>query len=522
MKKKRSTRSESKKRSRRKRHLFADFLTVIICLAGIAGALYCFRGLIYVSLANDTDTPVGTITFKKKSPRRRLQHENVWEYLKLQSTIYKGDYILTEDLSEAQLIFKDNNYVVDEQEGNVSRVVYDDQELEQIKTGTADIYANSMMKVGDDRLLHFISGSVSLKSGSRTDDLKIKVGDNIYTLEKNTSALFSMGTQKSEDGKQTATVYVSSGKVHEQDSVTEKKSEIGAGQVKSVQVVAETAELKANDSVVPGVVKTAVQKTVAVTKKQVADTSKKTTGAQTEAAKTPASFSVLVPSASYSITQNKQSKEAIPFYWTNINSIKVEFSYNANFNPVIDTEYFTSTEHKGSVVLGFANADDVLYWRAIPSDQNYSKTVQYPQGKILVHDPEEKNLKKALTAVYGKERAAEIEQAVNETVAEQEKQEEQIVEALKPARQELSQEFEQEQKIQEEEAAAQQEKIDEIRNFRSGKTDEEERLAEEARIAEEERLRKEEEARIAEEKRKAEEARKKEEARKAEEKRLAE
>ena len=106
-----------------------------------------------MSLANDTDTPVGTITFKKKSPRRRLQHENVWEYLKLQSTIYKGDYILTEDLSEAQLIFKDDNYTVDAQESNVSRVVYNELELEQIKTGTADIYSNSMMKVGDDKLL---------------------------------------------------------------------------------------------------------------------------------------------------------------------------------------------------------------------------------------------------------------------------------------------------------------------------------------------------------------------------------
>ena len=187
---------------RRRRHIFTDFLTIIICLAGIAGALYCFKGLIYMSLANDTDTPVGTITFKKKSPRRRLQHENVWEYLKLQSTIYKGDYILTEDLSEAQLIFKDDNYTVNEQESNVSRVVYNEQELEQIKTGTAEIYSNSMMKVGDDRLLHFISGSVSLKSGSRTDDLKIRVGDNIYSLEKNTTALFSMATQKTQDGRQ--------------------------------------------------------------------------------------------------------------------------------------------------------------------------------------------------------------------------------------------------------------------------------------------------------------------------------
>ena len=223
MKKKRNTKLVNKRR----RHIFTDFLTVIMCLAGIAGALYCFRGLIYLSLANDTDTPVGTITFKKKSPRRRLQHENVWEYLKLQSTIYKGDYILTEDLSEAQLIFKDENYIVNEQESNVSRVIYDEQELEQIKTGTAEIYSNSMMKVGDDRLLHFISGSVSLKSGSRTDDLKIRVGDNVYTLEKNTTALFSMATQKTEDGKQTATIYVSSGKVYEEDTVAEKKSEIG-------------------------------------------------------------------------------------------------------------------------------------------------------------------------------------------------------------------------------------------------------------------------------------------------------
>ena len=382
MKKKRSTRSENRKVSRRRRHFFTDFLTVIICLAGIAVSLYCFRELIYKSLASDTDTPVGTITFKKKSPRRRLQHENVWEYLKLQSIIYKGDYILTEDLSEAQLIFKDNNYTINDEEGNVSRVVYNEQELEQIRTGTAEIYANSMMKVGDDKLLHFISGSVSLKSGSRTDDLKIRVGDNIYTLEKNTNALFSMGTQKSDDGKQTATIYVSSGKVHREDI----QEEIKAGEVKSIQVVPEVVELKADDTVVPGVVKSAVQKTTETTKKAVNAVSEKVTGKplvteepqKEESSKAQASFNVLVPSASYSITQNKDTKEAVPFYWTNINSIKVEFSYNSNFNPVIDTEYLTSSERRGSIILGFASPDDVLYWRAIPSEQNYSSNINYP------------------------------------------------------------------------------------------------------------------------------------------------
>ena len=213
MKKRKSTKSVNK-RPYRRRHGFTDFLTVVICLAGIAGALYCFRNLIYKSLATEADTPVETITFKRKSPRRRLQHENVWEYLQLKSTIYKGDYILTEDLSEAQLIFKDENFVVNSQESNVSRIIRDEQELEQIKTGSAEIHPNSMMRVGDDNLLHFISGSVSLDSGSRTEDLAIQIGDNIYILEKNSSAVFSMGTKKSEDGKQTATIFVSSGKVY--------------------------------------------------------------------------------------------------------------------------------------------------------------------------------------------------------------------------------------------------------------------------------------------------------------------
>ena len=208
MKKKRSIRSAN----RRRKH-FVDFLTVIICLAGIAVSLYCFRNLIYKSLATEADIPVGIITFKKKSPRRRLEHENVWEYLKLKSTIYKGDYILTEDLSEAQLIFKDDNYIVDQAEGNVSHVVYNSEVIEQIKTGSAEIHPNSMMKVGEDRLLHFISGSVSLSSGSQQKDLSIRIGDELYVLNQNTKALFSISGKISEEGMTTATVYCSSGEV---------------------------------------------------------------------------------------------------------------------------------------------------------------------------------------------------------------------------------------------------------------------------------------------------------------------
>ena len=449
MKKKRSIRSANN-RARRRRHGFVDFLTVVICLAGIAVALYCFRNLIYKSLATDADVPVGTITFKKKSPRRRLQHENVWEYLKLQSTIYKGDYILTEDLSEAQLIFKDTNYTVDQTESNVAHVVLGENEIEQIKTGSAEIHANSMMRVGDDNLLHFISGSVSLSSGSRTEDLSIQVGENIYTLEKNTSALFSMGTSKAADGKQTATIYVSSGKVKEQKVETKGSGaavEIGAGQVRTVQVVPEQVETKADDSIIPGAVRNVAKKTVEGTKKAAGTVVAKVTGNEvpkesssvtqaktsTKASATSsaaasvqkASFEVLVPSASYSITQDKDTQEAVPFYWTNINDIRVEFSYNQSFNNIIDTAHFSSKDKKASVFLSFAKPDNVIYWRALPEGEKYTSAVSYPNGKILVHNPKEKNLKNALTAAYGKEYAQEIQKAVEETQQEEKKNQEQ-------------------------------------------------------------------------------------------------
>ena len=291
MKKKRSTRSAN-----RRRNHFVDFLTVIICLAGIAGALYWFQNLIYKSLANESDTPVGIITFKKKSPRRRLEHENVWEYLKLRSTIYKGDYILTEDLSEAQLIFKDDNYIVDDEEGNVSRVIYDSEELQQIKTGAAEIHPNSMMRVGEDYLLHFISGSVSLSSGPRQEKLAIQIGEDIYVLNKNTTALFSLSSRISDDGMSTATVYCSSGEVKQTKAQAAEAvpTIIGAGQTYTAQVKPEAVEVKADDSVIPKSVKT-IAANVA---QKVTGKAPKEKPVVTQSSNAP--FQVLVPPQAYS------------------------------------------------------------------------------------------------------------------------------------------------------------------------------------------------------------------------------
>ena len=328
MKKKRSTRSAN-----RRRNHFVDFITVVICLAGIAGALYCFQNLVYKSLASESDVPVGIITFKKKSPRRRLEHENVWEYLKLKSTIYKGDYILTEDLSEAQLIFKDDNYIVNDEESNISHVVYNSDEIEQIKTGSAEIHPNSMMRVGEDRLLHFISGSVSLSSGSRQDDLSIRIGDDLYILDRNTTALFSLSGRISEEGMTTATVYCSTGEVTQQkvEDVKGKteivpdseKSIITAGQTYTVQVKPEKIEAKPDDSILPKSMRAAAKKTVETTMNAAATVSQRVTGrtpeqtTQTEAKKSSqktgakksdAAFQVLVPPSAYSITQNEKIK----------------------------------------------------------------------------------------------------------------------------------------------------------------------------------------------------------------------
>ena len=531
MKKKRSTRLAN-----RRRNHFVDFITIVICLAGIAGALYCFQNLIYKSLANESDVPVGIITFKKKSPRRRLERENVWEYLKLKSTIYKGDYILTEDLSEAQLIFKDDNYIIDDVESNISHVVYNSDEIEQIKTGSAEIHPNSMMRVGEDNLLHFISGSVSLNSGAKQNNVSIRIGEDLYVLKENSSALFSLSGRISEEGMSTATVYCSSGEVSQLKNVDLKdraqalqqtpENIISSGQTFTVQVKPEKIEAKPDDSILPKSVRDVAKKGLETTKNAAAAVTQRITGRKPDVQEVSeqsggaggrkpldnrkaSAFNVLVPPKDYSITQNKKIKESIPFYWTNTNSIKVEFSYNANFASVIDTEHFTSAEKRSAVILDFASPGDVIYWRAVEGNKKYSDSIIYPSGKIIVNDPEKKNLKNSLIAAYGQNRADEIEKIVQENQKLKEQNIERQNEILKTVNsQAYSQVLEE---IEDEEI----ETIDyeELRDLHSGKIAEEARKAEEERLAELKRI---------EDERKAEIERKKEEARKAEQARLAE
>lgn len=548
-----------KKRNIKSGNKFIDFIIVLVCLSGIALSLYCFNNLVYKSLAKDTDVPIGQITFKKKSPRRKLQHENVWEYLKINSTIYEGDYILTEDLTEAQLFFKDKEVSISNEYGNVSTVGIG-EDL-SINTGSAEIHPNSMMRVGEDHLLHFISGSVSLNSGSRTNDVRIQVGENIYTLENNTTAIFTMTTNRNEFGEQAATIYVSSGRVLEEKASEVQKAAkrtdknqseevqkstpkaIQAGDVKTVQVKAEepAAEKNMVSSIVSSVASVVSGTNQSQQNKKAAETNK-SAAVQTDSKK----FSVLIPPSSYSITQNAETKESIPFVWTNEDDIKIEFSYNSDFSKILTTEYFSNKNHKGSVVIDSARPDDVLYWRAMASNEIAEKNKTYSGGQISVNNPAEKDLEKALTSIYGKENSVQIQKAVQEEKKAEVKKIETEKKNMQVSKSVVNKQVEQlknEQNLITEEKSAteknlfsESEKVAQastIKDLHSGKTDEELRLAEEAKLAEQKRIeeekRKAEEARIAAEKKKAEEqriaAQKKkaaEEARIAEQKRKAE
>lgn len=548
MKKKRNTKSGSK---------ITDFIIIIVGLIGIALSLYFFKNLLYKSLARENDVAVGTITFKRKSPRRKLQHESVWEYLKVQSVIYQGDYILTEDLSEAQLFFNDDNYSVEDQIGNVSHVYYNENEREQIKTGMAQIHANSMMRVGEDHLLHFISGSVSLSSGINSDDLSIQVGENIYTLDKNTKAVFSMLPRTEINAKQTATIFVSQGRLFEEKApvlqqkglkkVSVKSSEapveIVAGQIKSVQVVSEEFEKEKTVRNVSSDIKEKISSKGESTKKylkntiqkiapdiqlpsffddksEIAETEKNVVSGSKNSvknnSKTTAGFNVLMPPSTYSIAQNEELQESIPFYWTNTKSIKIEFSYNQNFSSIVAVESLENENQKGAVFLGFAKPDDILYWRAMPSYQNYSEKIEYPSGRIVVNNPKENNLENALKTVYGNEYKSEIEEVLKETQKVQGNNQKQLEKELAPVRvQENKSAMPVEQKSElseQQESELNKNELTQYKDLHSGKTDEELRIQEEKK-AEEER-KKALQKKAQEEKRKAQEAAKKAEAEK--------
>jgi hypothetical protein len=88
-----------------------DGLVAALCIAGAALFIHYFQLDFNKTLSRQNEQPVGTITYKYKAVQRRFVDRVLWDRLQRESPVYDGDFIRTEDLSEATVFFSGGGIV---------------------------------------------------------------------------------------------------------------------------------------------------------------------------------------------------------------------------------------------------------------------------------------------------------------------------------------------------------------------------------------------------------------------------
>jgi hypothetical protein len=360
------------------------------------------------------DEPAGVVYFKKNSAQRCFSGRNLWERLKEETPVYKGDRIRTKENSQVYIVFSDSRRI--------------------------DLDENTLIRIPEDsdNVIDFISGSLILNSTKQNQDkpMIIRAGTKIITLEKNTSVVLNFNpADGTDDGYIKPVLYVKSGEVSVSDSENKNAvQKVSSGEIvtfktkiiaqdkndnpyipDSLKEVMQDVNQKINESEVVAQVTNVIKKPFVYEENIIEKTPAVPASKESDVVSidlTGDRFNVLMPPENYKITLSENHKEKIPFYWSGAQKIRIEFAYDKNFNTVVDTQRISSRDKKGFVVLDYAIPGDVLYWRATDDSKEFKKGFNYPLGKINVSGDYQKQLKDAAGSVFGKDKADGISKDV--------------------------------------------------------------------------------------------------------------
>jgi hypothetical protein len=110
-----------RKKSKRK-SAGLDLLVVLLCAAGAFFFLHAFYRDLTGTLSRQNESPIGTITFKRRTAQRRFADRLFWNYLQRESPVYDGDFIRTADLSEALITFAGGAAAIDMGENSLIQI----------------------------------------------------------------------------------------------------------------------------------------------------------------------------------------------------------------------------------------------------------------------------------------------------------------------------------------------------------------------------------------------------------------
>ncbi|MCQ2582940.1 MAG: hypothetical protein MJ160_03435 [Treponema sp.] len=458
-----------KKRNISFRTVISDTLTFIVCVAGIFAAVYLLKQDFNYSLSNENGLPIGVIYFKKNSAQRRFKSRNLWERLKVQSTVYEGDFIRTDEDSETYLVLE-----------NKTQIQLNEKTLIQLTDSKGS--------------LEFIQGTISIIASNNASPVMIKVGNSLVSVKPNSSAIITIPPA----GNETITpvIAVTSGSVDlnknaDQKVVREiKKDEVLQYETtQNKTVLSITAE--SDNQIVPESLQSVLQ-TVTSRVKEIArqtglpvsepaattETVKPSKGnATTESGgDRPLEFwgdrplestefrgdrpliKVLLPPPGYLVEQDSNGNASVRFYWQGNQSIKIEIAQDKSFQKKIYTQIFDKNTNRADIKLMKNQLAATMYWQiTLPESTDSSKTEPAASGKLNVslqdiHDETEKEIAGAIQTLTKeiKEKKAQIEQ----------EKKRQLEEAAKAEEKKRQEELKQKQKAEQQKKAAEKKRLE--------------------------------------------------------------
>ena len=439
-----------KKRNISFRTVISDTLTFIVCVAGIFAAVYLLKQDFNYSLSNENGLPIGVIYFKKNSAQRRFKSRNLWERLKVQSTVYEGDFIRTDEDSETYLVLE-----------NKTQIQLNEKTLIQLTDSKGS--------------LEFIQGTISIIASNNADPVMIKVGNSLVSVKPNSSAIITIPPA----GNETITpvIAVTSGSVDLNKNADQKVvREIKKDEVLQYETTQNKTALsitaESDNQIVPESLQSVLQ-TVTSRVKEIArqtglpvsepaaptGTVKPSKGnATTESRGDRPLIKVLLPPPGYLVEQDSNGNASVRFYWQGNQSIKIEIAQDKSFQKKIYTQIFDKNTNRADIKLMKNQLAATMYWQiTLPESTDSSKTEPAASGKLNVslqdiHDETEKEIAGAIQTLTKeiKEKKEQIEQ----------EKKRQLEEAAKAEEKKRQEELKQKQKAEQQKKAAEKKRLE--------------------------------------------------------------
>ena len=464
-----------------------DILLTILCLIGIAVALYLFWDDLNVSLAKQDEAPIAVVYFKQNTVQRRLVDRNLWERVQTSALVYEGDRIRTSEMSEAVTVFADGTEI--------------------------EIHENTLIQIYTQKekaAIDFISGAITATTSGIEDEttdgrLLVKTGDKVVELNSGTVTSIAApvsSSKKDAADKTSVAVTVTKGSASVRDAqdsdsyqtVASAKSVANAAQnsIDNLSVTARqmlaAARTAAGETVSEELIaQPQVVRSGEVTLLQKDATESAVAGISAEERKA----TLYLPVSSTTIRVEQGVMPIIQTKWESNTDLTFEFARNASFTKTLFTRTYPSYQTQSYISLEDYAEPGSLFWRAYFAGDPDSI---FAMGVVLVQNAPDESEQEMIDRVLNDEQSVPLkdepdtqEEAIKaEAIRKEEEERKAREEAARLDAQREAERIEAERKAAEEAEAARL----------AAEKAEEERLAAE-KAAEEEALRKAEEERLA-------------------------